>query len=201
MRILFAAALALVASLATASAQPLTCHLEATIGAGVSIAKIKDDVTGEKIALASNGLLIAPGAGCDVHFGDTLIGAFGRYDFGTVKSSITLMGDTLTAEMKQTWLVAARAGMRVNPATIAYGFLGYSGMKLDLGAGSTELTKDLNGLAVGGGLEWMMGGPFAMKLEYTYTHLNTEGLGGNIELNPSRHDVRLGATYRFLSPN
>jgi opacity protein-like surface antigen len=202
MRSLLAAAAALVLSISSVSAQQasvISCYLEGTIGAGISKVTVSDAVTGDHLALASNGLLAAPGIGCDAHFGEMIVGGFGRYDFGKSSTSISAGGDTLGAHFDKMWLVAARAGMKVNPATTVYGFLGYSGMDLTFDANGGDVAGlKLNGLAVGGGIEWMIGGSWIAKADYTYTSLNTKTLAPDVNVDPVIHQVRVGVAYRFM---
>jgi opacity protein-like surface antigen len=196
-RTLYPYLIAMTLSISPALAGPVSCYLEGTTGIGVSSTKL-DGVgfAGSLDGLSSNGWLYAPGIGCDMRVDKMVVGLMGRYDFGKLETSASLGATSVNVHINRPWMVAAKLGMEVNPATVVYGVAGLTGAQLDL----TALTGDkfnLKGKVIGGGVEWIISGPWSAKAEYTYSMFDKQNLYSLVDVTPNVHAMRVGFTYRF----
>ncbi len=195
-------ALAAMIGSSSAMAGPVTCYVEGTVGVGIASSKMSMDTVGSLDGLSSNGVLYAPGAGCDYRISDKMIlGVMTRYDFGTLDTTLTWGTTELSAKLKNQWMVGARFGVELNPVTIGYVLAGYGGAKVDLG--DPDFNYDPKGKVVGAGIEWMIpGSSLVGKVEYSYTMYDKKSfdLGGPapLDVKTDAHAVRFGLVYRFL---
>lgn len=134
-----------------------------------------DDVTG---GVDATDIAYGAALGYDLQFGKVVVGAeataaniFDRADLG----------------------VAARLGYVLNENVLAYGRVGYTNLERPQTCNGARpavclASANLEGVAVGGGLEVNVAGPVFAKTEYRYT---------DFEGNVGRHGVLVGVGIRF----
>ena len=167
-KIILAAVAALGLSAAPAMAQDFSGpRFEVTAGA--------DDVTG---GVDATDIAYGAALGYDLQFGKVVVGAeataaniFDRADLG----------------------VAARLGYVLNKNVLAYGRVGYTNLERPQSCNNARpavclASANLEGVAIGGGLEVNVAGPVFAKTEYRYT---------DFEGNVGRHGVHVGVGIRF----
>lgn len=167
--------------------------------------KLSFDVGGTTFAsldgLGSQGIGGGLGIGCDYKMDRVIVGLFGRYDWNNSKSELNIVGSTLEMTFDPAYSVGARLGIDINGATMVYGLLGYQWSGVEVSGLGINLSTDLKGWMLGGGLETAISGPWSAKLEYTYIHYDSATLAtfgpAAINIQPDAHAVRAGIVYRF----
>jgi hypothetical protein len=144
-------------------------------------------VTTEPVAFGADGTQIGVAAGCDYQVDRFVLGAFAGYDWKTF--------DVGASEIDATTLsFGARAGVLLNPDTLAYGLLAYTNSEVD------DLDDDFDGVAFGGGLETVVsrnrGGFLTLKGEARRIDHDT-GVDG---LDATETTVTAGLAYHFGAP-
>jgi opacity protein-like surface antigen len=144
-------------------------------------------VTTEPVAFGADGTQIGVAAGCDYQVDRFVLGAFAGYDWKTF--------DVGASEIDATTLsFGARAGVLLNPDTLAYGLLAYTNSEVD------DLDDDFDGLAFGGGLETVVsrnrGGFLTLKGEARRIDHDT----GVDDLDATETTVTAGLAYHFGAP-
>jgi outer membrane immunogenic protein len=131
--------------------------------------------------LGSDGVIGGGQIGYDHALGGRfLIGIFGNYNFSNVESELSFRtgattSATYTAEKENEWSLGARAGVVVAPRTLAYIMAAYTQADVSLngpGIGTVKgLTTEetLEGVTVGAGVEYAIGGGMFLGLEGLYT--------------------------------
>ena len=153
------------------------------------------DVEGED----SDGVTYGASVGYDLQTGGMVIGVEGEATDSTVDecvASVTLTGDELCAQLGRDLYVGGRVGAAINPNVLLYGKAGYTNNRVALDyedgtAGTTldfERGENLDGLRVGGGLEFALGPNSYAKTEYRYS---------NYEQGFDKHQVVAGFGFRF----
>jgi outer membrane immunogenic protein len=139
------------------------------------------------------------GAGCDGQAGSFVFGAMADMDWTRAEGNV--------AGWDSQWAAAVRAGALLTPKTLLYGLVGYT--KLDggfsFGTGVNTFSRDMKGLTLGGGVEQMLSGGWAIKAEYRWVDLGDatapdgvfDGLEDGTKVDNNLHQVRLGLVYRF----
>ena len=170
---------------AKAQTLPL-CYGELTVGTNLTAAK-----TDVGLTASTHGLQGGVGIGCDVMIDSKLVlGALGRYDL--TSSDGSLLG--LKVDAKPTWTLAARAGMMINPSTLAYGLLGYSGTNFEIESIAKTGHK---GITYGLGAEFKLDNtPLWLKAEWTRTHWGAEDYAG-VKVTPASDVIRAGVVIKF----
>jgi opacity protein-like surface antigen len=189
-RLALAALLALsltVVAAVTAMASPV-CYAGASVGAQASI--LATNGTIENVSIGTQSLLAGPEAGCDLRFDGVLIGALARYDFNNLKEQ--------GFDSAGQWMLAARAGINLNPSTLVYGLAGVAIAKFD---SATFASKSANGWVAGAGLEFDLGWkgtPLSVFAEYNFVRYQsirfTDGEIG-LAIRPDEHIARVGVRF------
>jgi opacity protein-like surface antigen len=189
-RLALAALLALsctVVAAVTAMASPV-CYVGASVGAQASILEANGAIEG--VSIGTQSLLAGPEAGCDLRFDGVLIGALARYDFSNIKEQ--------GFDSAGQWMLAARAGINLNPSTLVYGLAGLAVTKFDA---PTLQSKSANGWIAGAGLEFDLGWkgtPLSLFAEYNFVRYQsirfTDGEIG-ASLKPDEHIARVGVRF------
>jgi outer membrane immunogenic protein len=136
-------------------------------------------------------------AGCDYQFTapyfgvQTVIGAFGDYEGGSIQGSNSFPGVTGQEKETSTWAVGGRAGVLVTPRFLTYfdgGFTQahFNGVNYNLaiaGGGPTGLSlssQNYNGWFLGSGFEyafdWLPINGLFLKTEYRYSQYGGNGV-------------------------
>jgi opacity protein-like surface antigen len=148
--------------------------------------------------LNSHGIVGDVRLGGDIQRGRFVFGVYGAYNFSGMETSgsIADLGG-FDIEKGDEWLVAARAGLLVNPRTLAYVLAGYSQTEYEFsihGDGERESkTVDFSGLVVGGGVEFALTQNIFLGIEGTHAFYGEETLldSGVEEGDPTGNGVRL----------
>lgn len=97
-----------------------------------------------------------------------------------------------TAKINESYGLAARVGFLASDNALFYGRVGWqrTNFEATAGAGASRVKADdtLNGLRVGGGLEYALTDNILTRVEYNYT---------NYEQGVRDNQVRVGIAYRF----
>ncbi len=133
------------------------------------------------------------------------IGANARYS--TIATTLDLpslggFGADITADYG--FDVFARAGVLIEPRTLAYALAGYSWQHFDVGVSGAGSIYDwgASGFTVGAGFETALSQRFHVKAEYRFSQYQSEdfGSGGILAVTPSFHTATLGLVYRLGAP-
>jgi outer membrane immunogenic protein len=164
------------------------------------------------------GWLGVVGAGIDYQiFSKIVIGAFGDYDFSSMKGTIQDQGPFFAGDIKQTsaWAVGARAGWLVTPGVLSYGNAGYAQARFSganmvdtgLGAPTAFSTPDttFHGWFLGGGVEAAITPNLFWRNEYRFARYDNETLpdtsaalaANSINFKPSVQTVTTQLVYKF----
>jgi outer membrane immunogenic protein len=131
-------------------------------------------------------LQVAPWLVTGVELGASLI------EGGEVRRSAR--GQTFEIDAKRSFDATVRAGVPITRRTLAYARGGYANMRVNARLRGPDATRrdsvDLDGWQAGGGLEQRLLANVSTRLEYRYA-----SFGGDNDYD--RHDVLLGATFRF----
>lgn len=155
----------------------------------------RSDVEGEN----SDGIAYGAGIGYDFQTGGMVIGVEGEVSDSTVDEcvgGVALPGDRLCAEFGRDLYAGGRVGGLIGSNTLLYAKAGYTNGRVALdyedGTSSTAFDfnrgENLDGLRVGGGLEFALGPNSYAKTEYRYT---------NYEQDFEKHQVVAGFGFRF----
>ena len=147
----------------------------------------------------SDGITYGVGLGYDFQAGGVVLGIEGEASDSTIDdcvSNVDLTGDELCAQLGRDLYVGGRVGAAVTPNVLVYAKAGYTNARVSLDyedgtAGTTldfEEGEHLDGLRVGGGLEFALGPNSYAKAEYRYS---------NYEQGFDRHQVVAGFGFRF----
>jgi outer membrane immunogenic protein len=153
------------------------------------------DVEGE----GSDGIVYGAQVGYDAQTGGMVIGVEGEASDSTVDecvADVDITGDELCADAGRDLYVGGRVGGAISPNVLLYGKAGYTNARVALDyedgtAGTTadfEEGENLDGLRVGGGLEFALGPNAYAKTEYRYS---------NYEQGFDKHQVVAGFGFRF----
>src|SRR5665213_700457 len=157
--------------------------------------------------------------GCEYQFDRFVIGAQGRFDFGQINSSqVEPLFPTFasTAQTRQIFTAAARAGYLVLPSVLAYVRGGEAWAQTYLASiGSVpnaflseSATSNRPGWTAGGGAEWMFSPGWSVFAEYDYmdfgTRLtqyvsgpNTIGAPNILNVKLTTQTALVGVNYKF----
>tara|TARA_R110000868_G_scaffold250896_3_gene507645 strand:+ start:162 stop:773 length:612 start_codon:yes stop_codon:yes gene_type:complete len=187
-----AAALAVVLSAVPAAAN-VACYLDVNAGKTITSTRVSDDVSGP-VTLAADGLQAGLGAGCDLTIPGVMhglvLGVLGRYDLQDVNTKLD--GGAISSDAA--WTAAARAGVRINPGTLAYALAGMSWTDIAY-PGAMEISP--RGYVYGAGIEIDIGIPnLSVYAEYNHT---TWGRSTDVDvtLRPDSDTVRIGLKLKF----
>jgi len=130
--------------------------------------------------LDSSGVTGGGQLGFDLQRGRFVFGVFGSYDASAMEATASLGGTELKLiEKGDEWSVGARAGLLVNPRTLAYILAAYTESDFDFAGladdgGSKEIT--FSGITVGGGVEFALTQNVFLGVEGTHTFYSEETL-------------------------
>ncbi|MGE4322237.1 MAG: outer membrane protein [Sphingobium sp.] len=176
--VIFAAAAAVSAVSAPAFAQEAAPFTGPR--AEVLVGYDKVDTNGSGIG-NPDGLLYGIGLGYDVAVGGAILGIEGEVTDSTANANY--FGDDVDAE--RDLYIGARAGFVIGDQALAYVKAGYTNARIKQEGFSGD---NLDGVRVGAGLEYKLGGQLFLKGEYRYS---------NYELDVERHQVVGGVGIRF----
>lgn len=111
-----------------------------------------------------------------------VVGVFGSYGFNGMETegSISFGRDTagFTIEKGDEWSIGARAGILVNPRTLAYVLAAYTATEYDFsihgGDDSKSKTVDFSGITAGAGVEFALTNNIFLGIEGTHTFYGEE---------------------------
>lgn len=149
-------------------------------GIGVSAGYMMGAVDfGAPVNIGAQGQKVGVMGACDLKMGPAVVGAFGGYEW--------VLGDMKSIGINHEFNLGARAGLLVQPGTLAYGHVTWA--RLSTNAGNVD------GWKVGPGIEFAVPNtPLAIDLRHSYG-MYDDVL--NTGLNARTHEVRVGLTYRF----
>jgi outer membrane immunogenic protein len=153
--------------------------------------------TAFKLDDGKDGIVYGVGAGLDVALSPTIIaGVEAEFDLSDVDLRSVAGTTTATVEAKRDISVAARLGAKVGENVLLYAKAGYSNARLEgvittggtTGPSVTKISGNGDGLRVGGGVEFALGGGAYAKAEYRYS---------DYEGGVTRHQAVTGLGFRF----
>lgn len=147
----------------------------------------------------SDGIVYGVQAGYDFQSGGAVFGIEAEASDSTVDecvNDVDVAGDTLCADSGRDLYVGGRVGAAVGRNVLLYGKAGYSNARVALDyedgtsgtAADFEVGENLDGVRVGGGVEFALGPNSYAKTEYRYS---------NYEQGFDRHQVVAGFGFRF----
>lgn len=168
----------------------------------------------------SNDTTRAPGAKADLNLDGWTYGGFfgygktfdrlylgGEGELGGLELSdkTKLVGGRVTGlDGNETYGISARAGYLVTNDALVYGRVGWQRTNYEVNsalAGTSVSKSDtLNGVRVGGGVEYAVTDNILARLEYNYTDyeaLKYTAGGTAYSLQPDDSQIRVGVAYRF----
>ncbi|HEX8512838.1 MAG TPA: porin family protein [Allosphingosinicella sp.] len=182
---------------AAAVASPVLAEDTETVAAGKPA-----DFTGFKVeglAGYDEGFVYGIGAGYDRQLGRLILGVEGEISDSTDKECLTgafAPADRFCASSSRNLYVGGRIGYTIAPRTLLYGKIGYTNQRLkaDYTAGtpaaldSFSISRKLDGIRLGAGIEQKLGGKAYLKGEYRYS---------DYEDGSFKHDGVVGIGFRF----
>lgn len=147
----------------------------------------------------SNGVAYGAQVGYDFQAGGLVLGVEGEAGDSSVDDCATgviVATDELCANAGRDLYVGGRVGYAVSPRVLLYGKAGYTNGRLSLdyedGTAATapdfSIRENLDGVRVGGGVEFAVGRNAFLSTEYRYS---------NYEQGVDRHQVVAGFGFRF----
>ncbi len=147
----------------------------------------------------ADGVIYGAQVGYDIQSRGAVFGIEAEASDSTVDecvSDVDVTGDTLCAQAGRDLYVGGRVGAAVGRNVLLYGKAGYSNARVSLDyedgtagtAADFEVGENLDGVRVGGGVEFALGPNSYAKTEYRYS---------NYEQGFDRHQVVAGFGFRF----
>lgn len=159
--------------------------------AGYSWKTTDVDVGGVTLLSAATDDFIGGGhIGADYRFGNMLVGAMADYTMG----SGGVLGGAY--KVRDSWTVAARGGFLLTDTLLMYGLAGWTWANT---SSALAGIPDIDGMTLGGGIEWAAFDRLSMRLEYRMTDYDKSTLFGPVKLDNVDHSVRFGLTYKLFS--
>ena len=181
----FGAALLLAATFATpAFAQDAAGNFS---GGHVEIVGGVDNISAD--GESETGFMYGVGGGFDFQTGGAVFGVEGEAALSTTNQCDPVAN--LCLEAGRDLYIGGRGGFLVHRNVLAYVKAGYTNARAvveDSTTGDNILSRNLDGIRGGAGLEYNGGGAFTVRLEYRYS---------NYESDFSRHQGVLGVGFRF----
>lgn len=193
-RTVSAAALAVALS-AVPAAAGVSCYVDINAGKTITSTRVGDSFDGP-VTIAADGFQGGLGAGCDYLIPGVMdgivIGVLGRYDLQDISTKFAA-GDISS---DGSWTAAARAGVKINPGTLAYGLVGMSWTDITY-PGATEISP--RGYVYGAGIEIDVGVPnLSAYVEWSHTQWG-KATDIDLTLRPDSDTVRVGLKLKFGS--
>lgn len=197
------------------------CYIDG--GGGGGLMTSNQNLTGAAasatIDVGGQGWMGVAGGGCDYQLRvwnwDTVIGAFGDYDFMNFRGTASPGGNTGNMNENSAWAGGLRFGVLVSPNVLVYTDGGYTGTRLNsinfVPIGITVPAQNYNGWFAGGGTEtslsWVMPGLF-LRTEYRYSNFQSNNAaafvtatgaasGSGLRSNLSTQSVFTELVWRF----
>lgn len=134
--------------------------------------------------LNSHGIVGDVRLGGDVQAGRFVFGVFGSYGLNGMETEGSIGFGEHTAGFKiekgDEWSIGARAGLLVNPRTLAYVLAAYTQTEYDFsvhGGGDSEtVTVDFSGITAGAGVEFALTNNIFLGIEGTHTFYGEENI-------------------------
>lgn len=129
---------------------------------------------------------------------DWILGVGLGYGLGDAKSGeITASGTGYNLKAKNIWNAYLEPGVKVNPTTLAYGKVAYSGMKgvLTLTSGSSD-TEKFNGWGYGAGVRVLTSSTMYWQVEFLQTNYDSKTANG-VKAKPSVTVGTIGFGLKF----
>lgn len=177
-------------------------YVGGSMGAGEVVHDISLGSVADLNGIGGEGVFGELNVGYDHDFGNFVAGVMLDGNLSGISTDVDVDGAGTVASVKADYGfdVLGRIGMKVNPSTLAYVLGGYSWAHFKAEAdtiGSYDWSS--SGFSVGGGLETAVSTNTTLGIEYRYSQFASEdfGSGGDLEVKPSSHTVRLGLKYKF----
>ncbi|MFV3075109.1 outer membrane protein [Niveispirillum fermenti] len=141
----------------------------------------------------SDGWLYGAYAGYGKTFDSFYLG--GEIDLGSadISGKGTVAGLPTSLSMNESYGISARAGYLISNDALLYGRVGWqrTNYEVSVGSGATRIKADdtLDGLRLGGGLEYALTQNVLARVEYNYTDYDKTRFDEN--------QIRVGVAYRF----
>lgn len=133
----------------------------------------------------SDGVLYGVGVGYDVQRGGILVGVDGEISDSTARDCFgarSLADPRVCANAGRDLYAGARIGTLLTPRTLVYAKAGYTnaryGFRYNDGIDRERYARDLDGLRVGGGVEYALGPNTFVNAEYRYSNYQ-DGISRN----------------------
>lgn len=173
-----------------------SCYVGASVGMGASVTRVSGGQFVDD--LGSDGYIGGGELGCDMSFGQLVLGGLARYDWNNLGGSI----DGTGVDAGGIWTIAAKAGLAVNKGATIYGLLGIAGTKVKIEGVDSESHR---GWMAGAGVELAIANsPISIFAEYNYIELGGQTFTGGEEsasvdptVDPTTHVGRVGGRMRF----
>jgi len=155
--------------------------------------------------IGAEGIQGEAGIGYDHDFGGFVAGLSANARISSAATTFSIPG-ALDASIDADYGfdVLLRAGLKVNPSTLAYAIGGYSmqhfAVNIDTPAIGEIYDWSADGFSIGGGLETALSSRLTANIEYRYSQYESEDFGsaGLIEVSPSSHTVRAGLKLKLF---
>lgn len=167
--------------------------------------QLKASANGASISSSKSGVLYGAAAGFDFALGAKAIAGVQIGGYGTTAKVCTEVygNDKACLKAGRDLEVLARLGFKAGMDTLVYGLAGYANGKISATyvdfadfTNNDSGSETGDGLRVGAGIEQAYGKVFA-KLEYRYTSYAKSDIGFGVDVGFNRHQVLVGAGYRF----
>jgi outer membrane immunogenic protein len=186
------------------------------VAGGGGYGMFNQDVTEDsaKATIGGRGWFGTVGGGCDLQIGERWVfGAFGDYDFSSLRGDFILPGSGDTGREKQNsaWAAGGRLGYTLTPTILAYVNAGYSQARfsaINLDADTSIGSHTYSGWFLGGGyeyrLDWFPG--LFWRTEYRYAQYGRDNLqilvegvptGDTISSEKAVQTIRSELVWRF----
>ncbi|HEY0086516.1 MAG TPA: outer membrane beta-barrel protein [Allosphingosinicella sp.] len=187
---------ALFAATAASPALAQTADAAATNLGGFRIEGLVGYETTDVEDEGTDGLTYGVGIGFDVQSGRTVFGVEAEAMESEIDECVTgvpAAGDSLCAKAGRDLYVGGRAGMVVGANSLVYAKAGYTNTRLELEydpavGTTTSASDDLDGVRVGGGVQFGLGPNLYAKAEYRYS---------NYEAGFEKHQGLVGVGFKF----
>ncbi len=211
MRFALSAVAAVAVTALAAPAQAATsCYGGASLGFSAASTPViaHDLVWGDRIELAdldASGVSGGLTAGCDWRINSWVIGGWGDITWHNADLKLDFLGvPFVDVAIQNQWSLGARAGYFVADNILLYGLVGWTRVEtsdLDF-LGIPFSLGSLNGIVLGGGVEFEIAPNVVLATEYRYTNLGDEIVAvdpgfTNFELEPEIHTARAIVKYKF----
>lgn len=162
----------------------------AYVGAMTSYSK--DDSAGKPAGIDADGWQFGGYTGYGQTFDGFYFGAEAELSGSTIDDTATIGTVTTKYKVNESYGLAARAGYLLSDTVLLYGRAGWqrTNFEATLGTGASRINIDdtLDGVRVGGGLEFALTDNVLARVEYNHT---------NYEQDVKDNQIRFGVAYRF----